>query len=125
MSCPVTTCGASELLGDPFPEIGPPFRIRALGLVGLVHYIRRSVADGFGLLAPLAGRIEPTTAMDQVGARADARTHALVARVHDDGALRTDVTTMDLSLLIDQFSRLPAPPDQGSPPARPSAGHRH
>lgn len=36
-----------------------------------------------------------------------------VARAHEAGALRSDVTAMDISLLIGQFSRLPpAPPGQ-------------
>ncbi|GAA3561874.1 TetR/AcrR family transcriptional regulator [Amycolatopsis ultiminotia] len=85
---------------------------------GLVHYIRRSVADGFGLLGPLAGAIEPTPEMNEAGARADTHTEAVVARAHAADALRPDVTTMDLFLLIGQLSHLPPGPPQDAPQMR-------
>jgi AcrR family transcriptional regulator len=75
---------------------------------GFAHYVRECVAFGFGVLAPLAGVIEVTPGMRQTNERAQELADELVARAHQAGALRPDVTTMDVSLLIGQFGR-PAP----------------
>ncbi|MEV4222143.1 helix-turn-helix domain-containing protein [Nonomuraea sp. NPDC049725] len=78
---------------------------------GLAHYIQQCVAFGFGILAPLAGAIDVTPEMQQANQRAQHLADELTARAHRAGVLRTDVTTMDISLLIGQFSRsTPAPP---------------
>ncbi|MDP9867609.1 MULTISPECIES: TetR/AcrR family transcriptional regulator [Streptosporangium] len=81
---------------------------------GLTHYIQQCVAFGFGVLAPLAGAIDVTPEMRQANQRAQCLADGLIARAHRAGVLRTDVSTMDISLLIGQFSRtVPAPPGQG------------
>ncbi|TMR33015.1 TetR/AcrR family transcriptional regulator [Nonomuraea zeae] len=77
---------------------------------GLASYIRQCVAFGFGILAPLAGAIDVTPEMRQANQQAQHLADELTARAHRAGVLRTDVTTMDISLLIGQFSRTTPPP---------------
>ncbi|WP_433326676.1 TetR/AcrR family transcriptional regulator [Spirillospora sp. CA-294931] len=78
---------------------------------GFVHYVRQCVAFGFGALAPLAGAIEVTPQMRRAGQEAQHRIDQLIARAQAAGALRPDVTALDISLLIGQFSRqAPTPP---------------
>ncbi|MEU7837768.1 helix-turn-helix domain-containing protein [Nonomuraea sp. NPDC049129] len=72
---------------------------------GLASYIQQCVAFGFGILAPLAGAIEVTPEMRRANQRAQHLADELIARTHRAGVLRTDVSTMDISLLIGQFSR--------------------
>ncbi|MFI9452177.1 TetR/AcrR family transcriptional regulator [Amycolatopsis sp. NPDC052450] len=72
---------------------------------GLTRYIERCVEFGFGALAPLAGRIEATEEMWQATGIAQDLAGQVVARAHAAGVLRGDVTTLDISLLIGQFSR--------------------
>jgi len=72
---------------------------------GLVGYIRECVAFGTGALAPVAGRIETTEEMWQTARKAREVTDQLVARAHEEGTLREDVTSLDISLLMELFSR--------------------
>ncbi|GAA3582317.1 TetR/AcrR family transcriptional regulator [Nonomuraea rosea] len=75
---------------------------------GLARYVRACVGFRSGALAPVAGTIEVTGEMWRTARRSDEATRRLVARAHEAGVLRSDVTMLDLSLLIEQFSR-PAP----------------
>ncbi|MEV0383079.1 helix-turn-helix domain-containing protein [Nonomuraea sp. NPDC050643] len=78
---------------------------------GLALYIRTCVGNRSGALAPVAGTIEVTAEMWGTARRADEAAERLVARAHEAGVLRSDVTTLDVSLLIEQFSRpAPGPP---------------
>ncbi|WP_409495646.1 TetR/AcrR family transcriptional regulator [Amycolatopsis sp. cmx-11-12] len=72
---------------------------------GLTRYIERCVEFGFGALAPLAGRIKATEEMWLATGIAQKLSDRVVARAHAAGVLRVDVTTLDISLLIGQFSR--------------------
>lgn len=71
----------------------------------IVGYIRDCVGFSTGALAPFAGTITVTEEMIQTNRRCLRLVNALVERAHSSGALRLDVTTLDLSLLIEQFSR--------------------
>ncbi|GAA2127115.1 SbtR family transcriptional regulator [Actinomadura napierensis] len=75
---------------------------------GLVHYVQQCARFGFGALAPLAGTVEVTPQMRQAGEQAQHLVDKLIARVRNAGVLRIDVASMDIFLLIRQFSR-PAP----------------
>jgi AcrR family transcriptional regulator len=80
---------------------------------GLAQYVRQCAAFGFGALAPLAGTIRVTPEMGQANRRAQELADAVVARAHHAGVLRPDVTPLDISLLIGQFSRpAPTPPTE-------------
>jgi AcrR family transcriptional regulator len=74
---------------------------------GLRQYIEQCVAHRSGALAPLAGSIAVTPEMRRTAQRALILTGDLVARAHDAGVLRTDVTALDIALLIETFSRRP------------------
>lgn len=77
---------------------------------GLADYIRQCVAFGSGALAPLAGTIETTSDMSQTSQRSQRLVETLTTRARSAGALRADVTTLDILLLIEHFSRPnPAP----------------
>ncbi|MFB4296733.1 TetR/AcrR family transcriptional regulator [Actinomadura sp. NTSP31] len=59
---------------------------------------------------PPAGTIDVTPQIQQAAEQAQQSTDELIARAQDAGALRTDVTAMDIHLLIGRFSRPgPAP----------------
>src|SRR5690606_2503304 len=75
---------------------------------GFASYVRACVAFGSGALAPVAGTIEVTDEMWRTAREASEVTGRLVARAREAGVLRPDVTDLDVSLLIEQFSR-PAP----------------
>ncbi|MEV0160126.1 TetR/AcrR family transcriptional regulator [Nonomuraea fuscirosea] len=78
---------------------------------GLALFVRAGVADRSGALAPVAGTIEVTDEMWRVARRAGEVAARLVARAHEAGVLRNDVTRLDIALLIEQFSRpAPGPP---------------
>src|SRR5260370_2322245 len=66
-----------------------------------------------GALAAPAGEIEPAAEMRSTARRGMARTEEIVARAHRDGRLRADVTALDITWLIEQFSR--RSPDQVEP----------
>src|SRR5260370_27542152 len=58
-----------------------------------------------GALAAPAGEIEPAAEGRSTARRSMARTEEIVARAHRDGRLRADVTALDITWLIEQFSR--------------------
>lgn len=80
---------------------------------GLTGYIRACIELRSGALASLAGQIETTTEMRSTARRSLARMDEIVARAHHDRSLRPDVTAMDVTWLIEQFSR--RAPDPVSP----------
>lgn len=81
---------------------------------GLAHYVRQCARYGFGALAPLAGTVEVTSEMRQVGEQAQRLADELITRARNAGVLRTGVTSMDIFLLIRQFGRsAPGPSPHG------------
>jgi AcrR family transcriptional regulator len=72
---------------------------------GLAGYIASCVKLRSGALASLAGQIETTDQMRRTAQRSMVRTTEIVARAHRDGSLRADATAMDITWLIEQFSR--------------------
>jgi AcrR family transcriptional regulator len=80
---------------------------------GLCGYIRACVDQRSGALAALAGQIETTAEMRGTARRSMARLAEIVARAQAGGRLRADVTALDVSWLIEQFSR--RPPDRAEP----------
>jgi AcrR family transcriptional regulator len=72
---------------------------------GLTRYVRDCVEQRTGALAPVAGTIAVTPEMLRTSRRGIRLAGALVDRAHAAGVLRPDVTTLDVSLLIEQFSR--------------------
>jgi AcrR family transcriptional regulator len=72
---------------------------------GLTGYISTAIELRSGALASLAGQIETTARMRATARRGLARMDEIVARAHRDGSLRPDVTTLDITWLIEQFSR--------------------
>jgi len=83
---------------------------------GLAGYVRASVGFRSGALAPLAGTIETTPDMWQTSRRARRLLQEVVARASREGALRPDVTALDVTWLIELFSRQspgrPGPEDE-------------
>ncbi|MEU5866159.1 helix-turn-helix domain-containing protein [Nonomuraea sp. NPDC047529] len=80
---------------------------------GLEAYVRACVEGRSGALAPVAGTIEVTDEMWRTSRRATELADELVTKAREAGALRPDVTTLDVSLLIEQFSRpAPGPPGE-------------
>jgi len=77
---------------------------------GLCGYIRACVELRSGALASLAGQIETTAEMRATARRSMARMEEIVGRAHRDGRLRSDVSALDITWLIEQFSR--RSPDQ-------------
>lgn len=72
---------------------------------GLSGYITACVDLRSGALAALAGQVETTAEMRATAQRGTERLAEIVARAHADGSLRADVTPLDISWLIEQFSR--------------------
>ena len=72
---------------------------------GLAGYIRACVDLRSGALASLAGQIETTAEMRETARLSMARAAEIVARAHETGSLRADVTALDITWLIEQFSR--------------------
>jgi AcrR family transcriptional regulator len=72
---------------------------------GLAGYVRECVSFGTGALAPVAGTITTTTEMVRTARKARKLADRLVARAQAEGALRTDITALDISLLMELFSR--------------------
>ena len=82
---------------------------------GLAGYVRACVDLRSGALAALAGQIETTAEMRETARRSMARTTEIVARAHRNGSLRADATALDITWLIEQFSRRapdPVDPDE-------------
>ena len=80
---------------------------------GLEGYVRDCVSFGSGALAPLAGTIETTPRMWEISRLGRRLLDELVTRAKREGALRADVTALDVAWLIGLFGR------RG--PARPGA----
>ena len=80
---------------------------------GLCGYVRACVELRSGALASLAGQIETTAEMRATARRSMDRLAEIVDRAHAGGSLRADVTALDVTWLIEQFSR--RPPDQLDP----------
>src|ERR1700759_1937438 len=74
---------------------------------GLGGYIAACVELRSGALAALAGQIETTAEMNDTARRSMARLDELVVRAQAAGRLRADVTALDISWLIEQFSHRP------------------
>src|SRR5215469_7474184 len=72
---------------------------------GLTGYIQACVELRSGALASLAGQFETTAEMRSTARRGMTRMADIVARAHRDGSLRADVTPLDITWLIEQFSR--------------------
>jgi AcrR family transcriptional regulator len=77
---------------------------------GLAGYVGACVELRSGALASLAGEIETTAEMLGTARRSMAAAEDIVARAHRDGSLRADVTALDITWLIEQFSRRPPDP---------------
>jgi AcrR family transcriptional regulator len=73
---------------------------------GLTAYIGDCVELRTGALAALAGHVDVTAQMQATAERGIAAVAELVDRAHRDRSLRDDVTALDISLLIEMFSRL-------------------
>jgi AcrR family transcriptional regulator len=84
---------------------------------GLESYVRACVAFGSGALAPLAGTIETTPRMWEISMRGRRLLDELVKRAQRQGALRQEVTALDVAWLTELFGR------RG--PARPGAEDDH
>ena len=74
---------------------------------GLRGYIAACVELRSGALAALAGQIETSAEMRDTARRSMTRLDEIVARAQAAGHLRADVTALDVSWLIEQFSRRP------------------
>ncbi|MFI6482896.1 TetR/AcrR family transcriptional regulator [Nonomuraea sp. NPDC050663] len=74
---------------------------------GLAGFVRACIEFGQGSLAPVAGTIEVTREMRDKSRRGDDLLEELVRRAQEAGALRPDVTTVDIALLIEQLGRSP------------------
>jgi AcrR family transcriptional regulator len=72
---------------------------------GLVSYVETCVRFGSGGLSGLAGRIETTPEMRQLSQDSRRRVRALVQRAKREGALRRDVSALDIAWLIEFFGR--------------------
>jgi AcrR family transcriptional regulator len=72
---------------------------------GLAHYVNHAVT--IGSLAPIAGMVTITDEMAAKNAKSDKAFEALVARAQEAGVLRRDVTSVDVSLLIEQLGKSP------------------
>jgi AcrR family transcriptional regulator len=78
----------------------------------LAGYVMACIDLRSGALASLAGQIETTAEMRRTAQQGMACMAEIVARAHRDGSLRPDATAMDVTWLIEQFSRRPpASPD--------------
>jgi AcrR family transcriptional regulator len=81
---------------------------------GLAGYITACIELRSGALASLAGQIETTAEMRRAAQQGIARMAEITARAHHNGSLRPDATPMDITWLIEQFSRrAPDPVDPG------------
>jgi AcrR family transcriptional regulator len=82
---------------------------------GLAAFVRDSVEMRSGALAALAGQVEVTPEMQATARRGITAVSQIVARAQRDGSVRADVTGLDVSYLIEAFSRRrPAPPGAGA-----------
>ncbi|MFD9947280.1 TetR/AcrR family transcriptional regulator [Nonomuraea sp. NPDC059023] len=72
---------------------------------GLVHYVSAALEFGGGSLGSLAGTVPVSEEMAEAFTRSERLWHALVARAHEAGVLRADVTSVDVDLLIEQLGQ--------------------
>lgn len=72
---------------------------------GLAGHIERCVGFGSGQLAPVAGMLEATDEMWAVNRRVGRLVDRLVKRAKDTAALRADVTSLDITVLIENLGR--------------------
>jgi AcrR family transcriptional regulator len=86
---------ADEALGDADPWSG------------LTGYIAACIEMRSGALASLAGQVEVTAEMQATAERGIAAMTEIVARAQRAGHLREDVSPLDISYLIETFSRRP------------------
>jgi AcrR family transcriptional regulator len=70
-------------------------------------YVHRSVAARVGALAPAAGTITVTAEMTAASELGRELIDTLVERARGDGSVRPDLTALDLSYLVEHFSRIP------------------
>jgi AcrR family transcriptional regulator len=75
--------------------------------LGLSGFVLACAEFGQGTLAPIAGTIAVTDEMAAASAHGDDLLEALVARARGAGVLRSDVSSVDISLLIEQLGRSP------------------
>jgi hypothetical protein len=73
---------------------------------GLTGYIRAAVEQGSGALAPLAGAIDTTPEMWRTSRRGRELLAELTRKTQAQGALRPDVTALDIAWLIEMFGRM-------------------
>ncbi|MEV0387592.1 helix-turn-helix domain-containing protein [Nonomuraea sp. NPDC050643] len=74
---------------------------------GLAGFVVECVEFGQGTLAPLADEVEAAPEPDETSQRADTAFQDMIQRAHHAGALRPDVTAVDIILLIEQLGRSP------------------
>jgi AcrR family transcriptional regulator len=72
---------------------------------GLAGYVRACVGFGSGSLGALAGTIESTPEMWQTSRRSRELLGALLTRAQQSGAVRPDLTVLDIAWLIELFGR--------------------
>jgi AcrR family transcriptional regulator len=72
---------------------------------GLAQYIRSCVGRGTGTLGALAGSIETTPGMWELSKRSRTLLGRLVRRARQAGALRDDVTPLDIAWLVETLGR--------------------
>jgi AcrR family transcriptional regulator len=72
---------------------------------GLAGYVRACIELRSGALASLAGQIDTTAEMRSTARRSLTRVADIVERAQRDGGMRADVTPLDVTWLIEQFSR--------------------
>lgn len=72
---------------------------------GFERFVHRCIATRSGALGPLGGKIATTEEMWQTNRHAQQLATRVVRRAQDDGALRTDINHLDVSVMISRFSR--------------------
>lgn len=87
---------------------------------GLTGFVRAAVEMRSGALGALAGQVDVTPEMQATAERGIAAVSEIVTRAQRDGALRADVTPLDVSYLIEAFSRRPPAPTAPEVPAGPA-----
>lgn len=74
---------------------------------GFATFVASCVEFGQGTLGPVAGTIEVTDEMSSASQRGDELLARLLARAQAAGAVRPEVTPVDVSLVIEQLGRSP------------------
>ncbi len=74
---------------------------------GLAAFVMECAEFGQGTLGPVAGTIDVTEEMAATSSQGDELLDRLVDRAQAAGALRPDVTAVDIMLLIEQLGRSP------------------